>query len=150
MSRCSSRESTSLFLCSITCIISSNISCSSFRSSSSFWFSKEKKNKEKKSMLGKDWGQGSSQHRSSQWFWACVLQLQGSEFNPKELSSKPQRKVGALCGSRLRCHLENLCGHACTCVCVGSRRLRERELNVAIPCQASTSLPSKEETELFS
>lgn len=41
--RCSSKESTSLFLCSITCIISVNISCSSLRSFSSFWLSKEKK-----------------------------------------------------------------------------------------------------------
>lgn len=40
--RCSSKESTSLSLCSITCIISVSISCSSFRSFSSFWLSTEK------------------------------------------------------------------------------------------------------------
>lgn len=40
--RCSSKESTSLSLCSITCIILVNISLSSLRSFSSFWLSKEK------------------------------------------------------------------------------------------------------------
>lgn len=43
--RCSSKESTSLSLCSITRIISLNISCSSFRSFSSFWLSTKKKKK---------------------------------------------------------------------------------------------------------
>lgn len=43
--RCSSKESTSLSLCSITCIISLNISLSSLRSFSSFWLSKKQKRK---------------------------------------------------------------------------------------------------------
>lgn len=52
--RCSSKESTSRSLCSITCIISANISRSSFRSFSSFWLSKERE-KEKHRTSGKIW-----------------------------------------------------------------------------------------------
>ena len=78
--RCSSKESTSLSLCSIICIISVSISCSSFGSFSSFWLSTEKnkqtkinKNKQKHPhwTSGKTWPQENFWHGHSWLFWTC-------------------------------------------------------------------------------